>query len=136
MATVPAAPSAPVVLDVTQTTARVAFKPGSDGGATILGWELAYSRFRGEKEQTVGSPTTRLVTDLDPGKTYYFWARGRNSVGWGPWSEMSAGAELIAGALVKVGLVYKRAVPYVKINGVWRVAQPSVRIAGEWRETQ
>lgn len=75
------------------------------------------------------------LNNLDPGKTYYFWGRARNSVGWGPWSPSASFVILIAGARVLADGQWKRAVPYVKSGGVWKVAEPWVKSAGVWNRT-
>ena len=74
-----------------------------------------------------------LVEDLSPGRTYYFWGRGRNSIGWGSWSERRS-VVLVAGARVLVGFVWQRAVPYVRVGGIWKVSQPFVKDAGVWKK--
>jgi hypothetical protein len=74
------------------------------------------------------------LTNLDPGKTYYFWGRARNSVGWGPWSAVSS-TNLIAGARVLVSGTWRRAVPYVRVGGIWKVAEPWVKDQGDWKKT-
>jgi hypothetical protein len=38
-------------------------------------------------------------------------------------------------ALIKVGAVYKLAVPLINVNGVWIAAHQKVRHAGYWRNT-
>jgi hypothetical protein len=79
--------------------------------------------------------TIEYLSNLDAGKTYYFWARARNSVGWGPWTPTASVLVLIAGARVLVGGQWKRAIPYVRVGGVWKVAEPWVKDAGVWKRT-
>lgn len=72
--------------------------------------------------------------DLEPGGTYYFWARARNPVGWGPWT-VAKQVILIAGSRVLVDGTWQRAVPYVNVGGTWKVAEPWVKNAGAWVKT-
>lgn len=74
------------------------------------------------------------LSNLDPGKTYYFWGRARNSVGWGPWSAAFS-TNLLAGSRVLVSGTWQRAVPYVNVGGVWKVAEPWVKDQGSWKKT-
>jgi hypothetical protein len=133
---VPPAPSKPMISAVTQTSAHVEFTvPTDTGGTPITSMELAYNTVNsvtGATIQTVGKISN--VNNLHPGNTYYFWARSKNAIGYGPWS-IVASAKTLAGAKIKVGLVYKDAVPYVKDSGVWKVATPWGRQGGIWKRS-
>lgn len=129
---VPGAPTPPTFSLITQRSVRAQFKDGSTGGTAILERQIGYGLSSAAPTNFVSS-NNAVLTGLDPGKTYYFWARNRNSVGWGPWSARSQ-MTLIAGARVRVGNTWKRAVPYVNVNGVWKVARPWVKKAGVWKE--
>lgn len=87
IAKVPAAPT-PVGLDeVTTTTTRYRFSGNSDGGSAILEWQA-----QADNDPAFGSPITMAssgtgtFTGLIPGTEYSYRSRGRNAVGWGPWS--------------------------------------------------
>jgi hypothetical protein len=129
----PPPPTLVTLTNITQSSLHSRFDSLGDGGSPVLEWQTAY----GTDPVT---PTTFLsgysldITGLSPGMTYYFWARGRNKYGWGAYTARSQ-ATLIAGAWVKVGTTWKRAVPYVRVSGVWKVARPWARIAGLWKET-
>lgn len=130
-------PPSPVTFDlITQTSLRTRFYGGFDGGEPVDEWQLAYGLdpSGGATATYIGSNGTNDLNNLQPGATYYFWARGRNAVGWSGWSSVRA-QTLRAGALVKDDVVWKRALPYVKVNGVWRLARPYVKTGGVWRET-
>lgn len=135
---VPPPPTAPTFYNVTQRSVGVSFPfTVRAGNAPNLEKEFRYS-----KDPTgaviLGTvtvdETTEYVYNLDPGQTYYFWGRSRNSVGWGPWSSAYR-LDLLAGARVLVGGTWKRAVPYVKSAGVWKVAEPWIRDTGVWKRT-
>jgi hypothetical protein len=128
----PDAPSAPIVITMTQISAFVQFTNRGNGGTPILESQIGYGKNPSNPTDFVSAPLSPDgITDLDPGQTYYFWARSRNAVGWGNWSARTS-ATLIAGALVLVGNTWFRAVPYVRVDGEWKVAQPWVKVAGKW----
>lgn len=121
--------------DVTQTSVRTSFIDRYDGGTAVVERQLGYGLDPNTPSSFAGDISgVNLLTNLDPGRTYYFWARNRNSVGWSSWSDRSQ-LNLIAGARVFDAGQWKRAVPYIKVAGVWRVARPWVRNAGVWKET-
>lgn len=135
---VPAAPNQGASYNATQTSVGVGFAFGQRGTDPVnLEKQMRYG-----KDPTGAVLTATITVDeaveyvynLTPGATYYFWARTRNSVGWGPWSA-SLVVLLIAGARVLVGSDWKRAVPYVNVGGVWKVAEPWVKDAGNWKRT-
>lgn len=133
----PKAPSAVTFSELTQTSVRTQFKDPNNAGSTILERQLGYG-LDPNAPTTFAAPVqgVKLVTGLSAGKTYYFWARNRNSVGWGPWSTRSQ-VNLIAGARIfVVGQGWKRAVPYFRDGGVWKMVQPYVKVSGVWRKTQ
>jgi hypothetical protein len=135
---VPAAPGQPTFWNVTQVSAGVSYNfttRASD--PPILEKQFRYGRdpTAAVIDGTVNiNEPTEYIYGLDPGKSYYFWARARNSVGWGPWSA-STKLNLIAGSRVLVAGVWKRAVPYLNVGGVWKVAEPWIKEAGVWKKT-
>lgn len=132
---IPDAPADITFSDVTQTSVRTQFSDGFNGGTEVLERELGYGEDPFNAEAFANDISgINVLTNLDPGRTYYFWARTRNIVGWSAWSERRQ-INLIAGARIFVGNQWVRAVPYVKVSGTWRVARPWVRNAGVWKET-
>lgn len=145
----PAAPGVVQISSIKQTSVRARFSDPSDtGGAAILERQIGYGVTNGTPTTTVKyAPNTGgtaaeqalnlalgiSITNLAPGTTYYFRSRTRNSVGWSAWSAATA-ATTWAGGYVKVGGVWKTAVPYVKVGGVWKLARPMGRIFGYWEE--
>jgi hypothetical protein len=132
---VPNAPNPVTFSELTQTSVRTQFTGGYNGGTPSLEHVLGYGKNPSTPEFEISNMSgINILTNLDPGATYYFWARSRNVIGWGPWSARTQ-TNLIAGARVLVGNQWKRAVPYVNVGGVWKVARPWVRNAGKWKET-
>lgn len=126
----------PVTFDnVTQMSVRTTFEDREDGGSPIIERQVGYGLSSSTPTLFANDISgVNVLGNLDAGKTYYFWARSRNSIGWSEWSERSQ-VTLVAGARVLYGGVWKRAVPYVRVGGVWKVARPWVKTAGEWKES-
>jgi len=131
----PAAPTPLSLETLSQTAIRYRFSGNSNGGSAILEWQIGYGTNPSTPQFYTGSNGTTDVGALAPGTTFYFWSRGRNSVGWGSWSSRMS-ARTLAGARVKVKGVWKEAVPYVKVAGKWKLAQPYVRKSGVWKQTK
>jgi hypothetical protein len=87
--TVPPAPSAVYFANVLDTSLTAMFNGQGDGGSGILEWQLAYGTNPYTAQYYISSGGTSVVSGLSGGTRYYFWARGRNAVGWGPWSARS-----------------------------------------------
>lgn len=131
---VPDSPNPVSFTDVDQKSVQTHFNDRFDGGQPILERQLGYGKDPDTATTTVTASPSDLISNLDPGKLYYFWSRSRNSIGWSPWSERSQ-VLLVAGARIYQGGEWKRAVPYIKVDGTWKVVRPWIRSAGEWKET-
>lgn len=132
-ATVPPAPS-PLGLDqVGHTSARYRFQSNGTGGSPILEWQIGYGKSPTSVQFTKKSSGTSVVDGLSLGERWYFWARGRNAVGWGPWSAR-LDTRTLAGARVLVSGTWREAVPMVRVAGVWRQAIPFIRVSGAWKD--
>ncbi len=133
-ATVPDAPT-PLGVDQNEMTSlRYRFSGNGNGGAAIEEWQALYQEGNGPQITLGWQSGTLILPNLKPATNYNFWSRGRNSVGWGPWSSISSGRTR-AGARVKQNGVWKEAVPYVKHNGAWKLAQPYSKVNGIWRKS-
>lgn len=133
----PDPPSAPVISEITQTTAKATWTPNGTGGSAITNQELHYRTTLDDQGNTTilsGSPPKSL-TGMQPGILYYFWTRAQNAIGWsaltGPVMQ-----RMVAGAVIKEGVDYKYAVPYVKVAGVWKLARPWINSNEVWKESQ
>jgi hypothetical protein len=130
-------PTIPVSFyDTAQTSVGYYFVAGpSDGGAGVVEWQIGYGTDPNTPTNFLSSGGRSVITGLEPGTIYYFWSRGRNQVGWGPYSPRAA-VRTVAGAAICIDNVWHDAVPYVKVSGVWHLARPWVRNAGIWKESQ
>lgn len=130
----PGAPNPVTFSELVQDSVRAKFTGTGNGGSSVTERQIGYGLSSSAPTNFVTS-NNAVVSNLDPGRAYYFWGRERNYVGWGPWSVRKT-AKLIAGAWVKDGGVWKEAVPYVRDAGVWKLARSWVRKSGVWKETQ
>lgn len=139
---VPDRPDQPIISDISQNSFVVSFADGaSNGGSGIVERQITYNTV--DSAYTGGSPVSvtytgvMTVSGLQPGTTYYVWARVRNSVGWSPYTLPAPGYtfKTVAGARINDNGVYKDAVPYVNVGGTWKLARPWGRVAGVWKES-
>ncbi len=132
---VPAAPAAPTISNITQVSVVVNYVP--EGTITTASYQAGYNTDPSAPTSfaTTGEGVPKVtITGLSPGTKYYFWSRAQNIYGYGAWSSSTV-AYTISGARIKVGAVWKEAIPYVKVSGVWKLARPWTRVAGTWKET-
>ncbi|UDL16368.1 minor tail protein [Microbacterium phage Zooman] len=93
-ATVPGAPTPVAVDQATANSLRYRFSGTTDGGSPIREWQIGYGTNPSTVQYTVASSGTSTIGNLSEHTTWYFWSRGRNDVGWGPWSARSQGNTL------------------------------------------
>lgn len=131
----PDPPKSVILVRRTQTSMTVLVPPNDNNGAPITNYSLVYGLSPTNSDNLVvhGTQATFVLNNLDPGKTYYFWGRTTNIYGDSDWSVRVA-INLLAGAWVKQGATWRRAVPYVKVGGDWVMVRPWVRSAGVWKE--
>jgi hypothetical protein len=132
--TVPEAPTPIAVYKATADSLLFRFSGNSSGGTPIREWQIHYGTDSRSGQHAAVSEGTTTITGLIPGTKYYFWARGRNDIGWGPFSKPMSGTTLV-GVRIKHNGMWKQAIPYVKVNGVWRLAQPHVKVNGTWKKS-
>lgn len=97
----------------------------------------------GQLGDTITSPTINRdsggglsinVTGLAAGKNYTFRVYAQNAAGFSqPSSPITV--QTLAGSYIRVGGVWKIAIPYVRTGGVWKMALPYIRQAGIWKQT-
>lgn len=86
-ATVPSAPSRPVISAIKATSAIASFTDGANGGASINSRQIGYSATAYVADGIiVSSDGSTTLTSLVPGRKYYVWARTHNSQGYSSWS--------------------------------------------------
>lgn len=130
---VPDAPKPPSVVAINPTSAKGSHRtpdPGN-GGSAILEFQTGYGKDSSTPQAFISGKVIDL-TNLDPAQKYYFWARARNAIGWGPWS-IRTDVQLPAGAWVNVGGIWKRALPWENVGGVWKILRPNIPVNGTWK---
>jgi hypothetical protein len=136
--TVPDAPVAKPIYNVLHTSFTFEFDdPADTGGSAITGREYMLSdvnTFAGAVWTAAPSTGIVNITGKKPGTVYYAKARVRNASGYSPISAIRT-TRTLAGAKVRVGGVWKDAIPYVRVAGVWHPAIPYVRVLGVWKTT-
>ena len=132
-ATVPAAPTPIGIDNVMHQQFRYRFSGNSDGGAAIQEWQIAYGYDPNNGQYTAPSSGTIDVGTFVVGATIYIWSRGRNSVGWGPWSSRSS-VTLRKGGRIKYQGSWYHMIPHVKDGfiygsswGTWKPAEPYIK---------
>lgn len=133
---VPGRPSAPVASNILADRATLTFSDPSDTGSTaITSRQIGYATTNADP--TVSSniftgTSPRVIAGLDPGKTYWFATRARNTIGWGPWSTRRQVQTEFA-LRVRYQGQWRYAIPYVRHSGTWRKTTPHVRQGTQWR---
>lgn len=138
-ATVPPAPTINNPTNFTHTSFNTSFSWAGDGGSAVDLYDVNYSNTSAGGQVSVGTTNGGQLINVDPaiyppGTTMYYWVRAHNAVGWGPFSGPKSGT-LLPGIRVKVGGVWKNAIPYVKVAGVWKAAVVYIKKSGAWVST-
>lgn len=130
----PSAPSANGIDQVTPRSMRYRFTGNSSNGLDLLEYQVGYgtNATTPQSFMSTGKGGVANLVNLNPSTVYYVWSRGRNSLGWGPWSARKD-ARTLAGARLRVGGVWKDVIPLVKSDGVWKNADVLVRSGGKWK---
>lgn len=93
--TAPKAPTTPKISGITKSSVVATFSDGDDGGDSIDARQIGYDdNSSGSSRTTVSSDKSTTISGLTSGKTYYFWARTHNSVGWSSWSGRASATTL------------------------------------------
>jgi hypothetical protein len=84
--TVPAPPRMISAVPISTIAIHVVFTGSYDGGSPVLEWEIGYGQSPNGPVYTIPSDGTTDISGFTTGAHWYFWARGRNALGWSPWS--------------------------------------------------
>lgn len=134
-ATVPGAPIMLGFSDNSHTESTVSFLMSSDGGAPIREWQVTYGYDPNVGQYSISSSGVSRLGPFVVGSNIYAWARGRNDVGWGPWSARAT-TRLLSSGRVKVAGVWREFVLYIKVAGTWRSAIIYQKKDGVWTPTK
>lgn len=132
---VPAAPSKPLLSSITATTVDVSWTGNSNGGSPITSYQVGWGTSSAGPTSTATASSPRVVSGLKPGVFYYFWVRAKNAVGYSPWSPYTS-HRTVAGAYIKAGTLWLRAIPYIKAGDLWLQAEAWGKSVGTWKKTQ
>jgi hypothetical protein len=132
-AVVPQAPT-PIGIDmVNHQDFRYRFGGNWDGGSPILEWQIGYGYDPNNVQYLAPSSGTILVGTFVVGADIYIWSRGRNAVGWGPWSSRMS-VTLRRGGRIKYQGTWFHMIPHVKdgkvtgvSDGLWKPAEPYIK---------
>jgi len=84
--TVPQPPTLTSVTPISSSAFHVTFNANYDGGSPIIEWQIGFGTSTFGPNFTVPSDGSDDVIGFESGQSIYFWARGRNSLGWSDWS--------------------------------------------------
>lgn len=133
----PSAPGKPTFSNITPTTVTVSWgASGSNGGKPITAylmrrWNAASET--GAHYDSSANNRTRNVTSLIPGRAFTFAIYALNADGYSNPSAASV-ITMPGGCYIRVGGVWKVAVPYVRSGGKWHVGMPYIRTGGVWKQ--
>lgn len=111
-----------------------------------LGWDSVSGAtdylIEGQLGDTITSPTINRdttgtsinITGLAAGRDYTFRVYATNAAGASQPSDPYT-VQTLAGSYLRVGGVWKVAIPYVRSGGVWKMALPYIRDGGVWKQT-
>lgn len=139
----PDPPGAPAFTNVMPTSLTVSWSGSPDNnGSAITNYKLRRwtgSSMSGAYVDSNANNLVRNVTGLIPGTTYTFAVYAKNSSadndGYSNVSS-SRSTQLLAGVWIRVGGIWKMAVPYIRTGGKWKLATPYVRSGGVWKLTK
>lgn len=140
----PSIPGTPQFSNVLPTSLSVSWAGSSDhAGSPVDGYLLRYwpnAEATGPyTDHSQQNNTSRVVTGLQPGTWYRFRVYAHNgSADNGGYSNPSGDAviRMISGGRVRVGGVYKTAIPYQRVSGAYKLVLPFVRSGGVYKNTQ
>lgn len=141
----PGIPGVPVFTNLTPTSVTVSWAESpTNGGSSIIDYKLRRwndgTPGHGPFTDSDSNSSTRNVTGLTPGKTYGFavYARNKSDDNDG-YSDPGPGdtVQMLAGAWIRVGGVWKVAIPYIRTGtNQWKMALPYVRTGtNQWKQT-
>lgn len=134
LAGAPDAPSNLVASNILPTSMTLSWDAVSGATDYFLVGDLGDTISGGAIQRDSGGGLSVNVTGLAAGKDYTFEVYADNHAGSSqPSSPLTV--QTLAGSYIRVGGVWKTAIPYVRDGGVWKMALPYIRQAGVWKQT-
>lgn len=132
----PSPPGKPTFSNITPTSVTVTWAlSGSTGGKQIKSylmrrWNAA--TMTGAHYDSSANNRSRNVISLIPGRAFTFAIYALNDDGY---SNPSASSTITmpGGVYIRVGGVWRVAIPYVRSGGKWHQAIPYIRTGGVWK---
>lgn len=138
----PSSPGTPTFSNVLPQSVSVSWSPSTDNaGSAITGYLLRYwpnATGTGAYTDSFENNTSRTIFGLAPGQEYYFLVYAKNNSSDNSGYSNPSGSAVVrtlSGARIKVGGIWKLAIPYVKVGGVWKLAMPFIKVSGIWKKT-
>lgn len=138
-ATIPDPPYNVNATNIGPTNANITFYgPGNNGGAAIDYYLVRLSKnnppWAAPYSDQVNYNGNAPFTGLEPGTTYYACVYAHNGVGYSNPSGVIS-FRTLGPMRVRIGGIWKYAIPYIKVSGIWKMATPFVKRAGVWKKT-
>jgi hypothetical protein len=84
--TVPQPPTLRSATPISANSIRVIFQGNYHGGSPVVEWQIGYGSSSNGPTALISSDGSTDVGGFNSGQKVYFWARGRNALGWSGWS--------------------------------------------------
>jgi hypothetical protein len=130
----PNAPDGLVASNILPTSMTISWNEVSGATDYVLVGDLGDTITGGAIDRDSGGGLSVNLTGLAAGKDYTFEVYASNAAGYSQPSSPYT-VQTLAGSYIRVGGVWKTAIPYVRDGGVWRMALPYIRQAGTWKQT-
>ena len=130
----PNAPTGLVASNILPTSMTLSWDSVSGATDYLLVGDLGDTIQSGAIERDSGGGLSVNLTGLAAGKNYTFEVFASNAAGYSQPSSPYT-VQTLAGSYIRVGGVWKTAIPYVRDGGVWKMALPYIRQAGVWKQT-
>lgn len=132
---VPSVPGNPTFSEITATSVRVSWAASSSNGGRSIDAYLLRRRdvVNGPYVDNSALNTSRVITGLTPGKSYFFSVYAHNSIGYSAQTAQLEVRTLSGGQVKNEDDEWDRSIPHVQVAGLPRAARALVKLAGVWK---